>query len=609
MNALSLVGPWGCVFRWLMLSLLVGLPTIDSRAQTPLRLPFFDDFSTTASRPGIDRPSAARWQPGSGVYLNNTLAINQPSAGVASFDGLAANGRPYVLNNQLAQGYTDTLASLPIDLSGLALSDSIYLSFYWQSRGLGEAPDLGDSLTVQFLDRTGTWRSVWRVEGGAPSNNFTMAYVKVDQTAFLHAGFAFRFRSYGRLSGPFDTWSVDYVYLNKSRRNTDRFVRDVTMRQPLSSFFKRYTAMPLPQYLANPAGETADSVTSDINNLNNNFNFTTFGFRVRDEVSGRLLQNDPQTGAVLIPALSSQRKSARPLPVSSVGTSTSLSLRYTFDLLTTDDQNPSIPGVNLRQNDTLSGQATLADYYAYDDGTWEYAAQVGPRERWAVQFILNKADVVSGVRACIVPLRTNQAGQPFSIIIYANSNGRPGTALYQQTFSTRYPDTRNGFVDFTFSKGVAVTDTFYVGYQQISSADTTIFRLGFDKNSPFGRQLFYNGGATWERNLSSPALALSGAFLIRPVMGGQTDSKPTAAEPEQRQELDAYPNPTSGPIRWDNPRIRQIDVLTLSGQLRYRIEPARGQQSADLGDLPDGLYLLRLSDGQQTVTRKLIMQH
>ncbi len=600
------------VSNWLragLLILLVGLAASTGWAQTTLQLPFFEDFSTAAGYPGLDKPNESRWQSGSGVYINNTMAVNHPTVGVASFDGLNASGKPYVQNNQLAQGYTDTLASRPINLSGLAVSDSIYLSFYWQSRGLGEAPDPGDSLTVQFLNSSGTWQTVWRVEGGTPSNNFTQAFIPIRSLVYLHNAFAFRFRSYGRESGPFDTWNIDYIYLNKSRTVNDRFVRDVAVRQALTPFLRRYTAMPLSQYVVNPTGETADSVRTDINNLFNNFNFTTFRFTVRDEVSGRLLQDSPQNNSVLIPSLSSQNKAAKPLPVTSFGTSTSAVLRYTVNLLTTDDQNPSIPGVNLRQNDTLSARATLADYYAYDDGTWEYGAQVGPRERWAVRFVVNKADVLAGFRACIVPFRTNQTGQAFSMFVYSNANGRPGAAIYQQSFATQYPATRNGFVDFTFTKGVAVSDTFYLGYQQTTSSDTTIFRLGFDKNSPFGNQLFYNGGATWEQNLSSSALSLNGAFMIRPVMGGKVDTTPTAAEPEQIETLAVYPNPTTGQIRWDNPRINQIDVLSSSGRLVQRIEPGRGQQTADLSQLPDGLYVLRLMSPNQTATQKVLVQH
>ncbi|MBD2751528.1 T9SS type A sorting domain-containing protein [Spirosoma validum] len=604
--------------RFLVGFLLVWATLTSSVVSAQTTLPFFEDFSTASGRPGIDRPDANRWQSGSGVYINNTMAINQPTVNVASFDGLMANGRPYIQNSPLAQGYTDTLASLPINLNGLSVADSVYISFYWQAKGLGEAPDPGDSLsrqaadslTLQFLDRTGSWKTVWAIAGGIINNNFFQVFVPVRQAAYFHAGFAFRFRSFGRASGPFDTWNVDYIYMNRGRSVNDRFVKDVAMRQALSPLLKRYTAMPLTQYVVNPAAETADSVMTDSYNLFNNFNFTTFRFTVRDETSGRLVQDDPQTSSVLIPALSSQRKSAKPRPVTGFGSATRAMLRYKFDLLTTDDQNPSIPGVNLRRNDTISAVAALDNYYAYDDGTWEYAQQIRQREQIAVRFVLNKPDAMVGVKACIVPFTTNQTGQSFVINVYSNNGGRPGTIIYRQSFTTQYPTYRNGFVDFAFTKNVSVRDTFYVGYQQVSSSDTTYLRLGFDKNSPFGTQIFYNGGTNWEQNGSSSSLNVQGAFMLRPIMGGQPDTVVTATpDPEPLAALQVYPNPTAGLIRWDEQRLTKLDVISTGGQIIHTVEPVRGQQTLDLSYLPDGLYLIRLWADQRTNVQKIIIQH
>lgn len=587
-------------------------------AQTTLNLPFFEDFSTALGRPGLDQPDATRWQPGSGVYINNTMAINQPTVNVASFDGLMANGRPYVQNSPLAQGYTDTLASLPINLAGLSAADSVYISFYWQAKGLGEVPDPGDSisrqpadsLALQFLDRTGSWKTVWAVAGGIVNNNFFQAFIPVRSATYFHAGFAFRFRSFGKESGPFDTWHIDYIYLNRGRSVNDRFVKDVAMRQALSPFLRRYTAMPLAQYVVNPTAETAESDSTDINNLFNNFNFTTFRFTVRDEVTGRIVQEDPQTSSVLIPSLSSQRKLARLSPVTGFGSATKAVLRYKFDLLTTDDQNPSIPGINLRRNDTISAVAVLDNYYAYDDGTWEYAQQIRQREQIAVRFMLNKPDVVTGVKACIVPFTTNQTGQSFIINVYSNSAGKPGTIIHRQSFTTQYPTSRNGFVDFTFSKNISVKDTFYLGYQQVSGSDTTYLRLGFDKNSPFGNQIFYNAGTNWAQNLSSSSLNVQGAFLLRPMMGGKPDTVVTATtEPQPLAALQVYPNPTSGLIRWDEERLSRVEVMNNIGQILRTHEPVRGQQTLDLSYLSDGLYLIRLWADQRTAVQKIIIHH
>lgn len=640
------------VLTSLLLLLICLLSASTGVAQSSLSLPFFDDFSKTYGTNG-QQPNPALWQPGSGVYINNTMGINQPTVNVATFDGLRANGMPYVQNNQLAQGYTDTLASRPINLAGQTTASGVYLSFFYQIKGLGESPDAGsisvttsrsvvagdtitrfdtivtqpgDSLILQFLGSDNAWRKVWAAVGDTTNNNFVQVFVPVSNAVYFHSGFAFRFRSFGRASGPFDTWNLDYVYLNRGRSANDRFVKDAAMRQALGPFFKRYTAMPLSQYMVQPELETADSIKTDIRNLNNVFNSLKSNFIVRDEVSGRTVQVDTAraTNQFQIGGLELFPRAVRPQPVRSLTGATRAVLRYEYNVETTDDQNVTIPGGVLKQNDTISARAVLDNYYAYDDGSWEYGLQLGPRERVAVRFILNKPDTMAGIQACIVPFRTNQTGQPFVITVYGNATrntnggatGQPGVVLYQKAFTVQYPASRNEFVYFQFDRGIAVQDTFYIGYQQISTSDTTFLRLGFDKNSPFGAQIFYSGGTVWEQNrpqvsqTGGVGLNLSGAFMLRAVMGGKGNGLVTAInEPEPLAPLLAYPNPTNGLIRWENPRLTRVDVMSLTGQILRSVEPSRGQQTLDLSYLPDGLYLLRLLENERTAVQKLIIQH
>ena len=638
---------------------LCSLWTSVSIAQTSLQLPFFDDFATSAARAGSEHPDSTRWQPGSGVYINNTMGINQPTINIATFDGLQANGKPYVRNSPLEQDYTDTLASKPINLAGLSVGDNVYLSFYWQSKGLGELPDPGaiqilspdtiqiqpgtplgpgqtyypgdptrviyidtlivqkaDSLTLQFKDPNGVWKTVWAKPGGQADSTFNQAFVQVADPIYFYTGFAFRFRTFGKRSGPFDTWHIDYIYLNKGRSTNDKYIKDLAVRKALSPLLKRYTAMPLSQYKVKGAAEIADSVTTDINNLYTNFNLTHGSFKVYDQVSGTLFQNDSLFA--LVGALSSKRLSTKPASVVIANSATKALLSYEVDLQTSDNQNSIFQRdpLTLLRNDTISAVAALDNYYAYDDGAWEYAKQIRQQEQVAVRFALNKPDTIGSVRACIVPFTTDQTGQPFVITIYSNQNGKPSVALYQESFSMQYPATRNGFVDYKFTRTVIVKDTFYVGYQQITSSDTTFLRLGFDVNSPFGANIFYNGGANWEQNLqpSAPGKPLSslqvqGAFMLRPVMGAKNAIVTATTDPEPLAPLRTYPNPTNGLIRWDNPKLTRLEVIMITGQTVLSLEPSHGQQTLDLSYLPDGLYLIRLFADQRTVVQKLIIQH
>ena len=69
--------------------------------------------------------------------INNTLPINVPTIGVATFDGLDETGYPYDFTSETSYGPADTLTSCPINLDGLTAADSVKLVFSLSSRWNG----------------------------------------------------------------------------------------------------------------------------------------------------------------------------------------------------------------------------------------------------------------------------------------------------------------------------------------------------------------------------------------------------------------------------------------------------------------------------------------
>lgn len=590
---------------WAQLQLVpLEVETTDQRSEfaqsariQAIQLPFFDDFSTAPST----YPDTQLWQPGSGVYINNTLTTTQPSINIATFDGLDATGVPYNFRNEQAQGDSDTLVSQPIGLGGLKPADSLYVSYYWQAKGLGELPDRADTLRLEFLSNAGEWVAVWKQAGGEFDSLFRQTFIRIVDPTYLHDNFQFRFRSYGRLSGAFDTWHLDYIYLNKGRSLNDRFIKDIAVRRPLTPLLKRYTAMPFKHYFASPVAATADSVRTDIVNLFNNFNFTSYTFTIFDEVGKKEVQRYQQPVSSIIGAKQTQVKSVAIQPLTSPAQHTRMRLRYKFDLLTTDDQNPTIPTVNLRRNDTISAYTDLADYYAYDDGSAEFGVRMNQRlGRTAVRFVTNQPDTLGGVRLALVPFRKNISGQGFSIQVYSNRNGKPDQVLYQKSVAVKYGEKRNDFVEYEFDNGVAVVDTFYVGWLQISE---DALAVGFDRNSSLGTsQLVSNLSTEWTDNTE-----IKGSVMIRPFFGGKTSGLITGSEPVSALALWVFPNPTAGLIRWESESVRQIEVFSLQGIKVRTIFPAEGQREASLAELSEGLYVLRISDGPRAISQKILL--
>lgn len=111
------------------------LKNIQSRLKNShtISIPFWDDFSSV----GID---TSLWI-NEGVTHSFSIGNLPPSLGVAVFDGVAADGRPYE-NIPTAQGITDQLISKPIDLSQLsdAERETVYLSFFLAGRRKSRNP-------------------------------------------------------------------------------------------------------------------------------------------------------------------------------------------------------------------------------------------------------------------------------------------------------------------------------------------------------------------------------------------------------------------------------------------------------------------------------------
>jgi len=564
---------------------------------TVLQLPFFDDFSTTK---GFS-PDTARWLTGGGTFVNNTYSTSQPSVNMVVFDGLNSKGDPYSFENIQVASPTDTLTSRAIDLSRLSPADSLYLSFYVQPGGLVEMPDDTDTLLCQFLATDGRWRTIWKKYGSEPGTDFSQVLLGIKDKTYFHSGFQFRFVSYGRLTGPFDVWLLDYILLDKNRRWNDTFEKDATVTIPLTSYLKRYTSMPAKQYLANPTGEIAPSITAGIYNLHSVQNVLNYEFTTRNAGNGNLLFTSNGARAELIMSRERQFREIANKTVPLSGQS-GVRLKHHFKLITSDEQNPPIQGVDLRRNDTLSSYTDLTDYFAYDDGSAEYGVRMNRRlGRVAVRYVLNKPDTLAGVKICFVPFLNDINSQGFALHVYDNNQGLPGDLLYQQAGQVSFGDARDEFVYFPFNSGVAVSDTFFIGWMQTSEVALAV---GFDRNSLLGsNHVFSNISQDWYAETS-----LEGSLMIRPVTGGKPDDIITGNEPVNKDLFTVFPNPSEGTIYWKSDKIIQVEVLDITGRYLKRVNTENKIQHLTIDELQNGLYFVRVFDGQSYYTQKVLLR-
>ena len=79
-------------------------------------LPFFDDFASPTFSVEDGPAELVRWTDAS-ARRTATFALNAPTVGQATLDGLRADGFPYAFNEE-STGWADTLTSVAINLAG-----------------------------------------------------------------------------------------------------------------------------------------------------------------------------------------------------------------------------------------------------------------------------------------------------------------------------------------------------------------------------------------------------------------------------------------------------------------------------------------------------------
>ncbi|GAA4439027.1 hypothetical protein GCM10023188_34960 [Pontibacter saemangeumensis] len=566
------------------------------RNSVPLRmaavsLPFFDDFAAASVR-----PDEARWLADGGVYINNRYALAPVTINVASFDGLNGLGQPYSPGSASA-GASDTLTSQPIQLGSLTSQDSVYLSFYWQSGGLGDVPDLTGSnlryLQLEFKDKAGAWREVWRQPAVGAVTEFAQVYIGLKEAAYFHNDFQFRFQNVGLRNGLADVWNLDYIEFAKNRRKGQNTSRDIAISQGVSKLLQHYTAMPARQFRANPEGELAQEVRATLNNLG--------GLPGAISWRGYIQQVDEATentflrGQDLVPAAAWQYEIT--------GTPGLSSLRIPgeghFTLLHGIQLDTREPDPLQRANDSTERKTVFSDYYAYDDGTAEAGFSfVGTGNTQVAQrFSLNEPDQLSAFRVYFPRIGgRDMSGSPLSFRVWAGNDSVPGEVLHQQSFQIQYTDTLNEFYEVKLTKLVPVEGSFYIGWSQNGSS---FVNIGFDRNeNAQGRRFTYTPTEGW-----TPETTLEGAVMMRPVLVGEALG---IEEEALAAAMRVFPNPSGGEVFISEP-YEQLTVFDVTGKQVYAQTFAGPQQPIILRHLAPGLYTLRIQTRKAVVIKKLIL--
>lgn len=501
---------------------------LTSRTQNVNTLPFWDDFSI-----GID---TLKWIV-AGASYSETIGQNPPSLGAILFNGVDQNGRPYSLQIR-DQGESDLLTSKPFDLSQLTPTqkESLFLSFFWQAGGKAEAPDDSDQLTLQVLNPEGNWIPVWLKLGGSDLDrtSFTQEIIKI-RPEWQHDAFQFRFLSNGRQIGPFDSWLVDYVYMNFNRDESDLSYRDRALTQRNQITLGDYSAYPL-ELLQNEQSGLWSQVQNEFLNLEARFRAMEYSIQLEDGIGNQFLVINEDTPFNPVPNSLERRtflsREFDEIPVPSSETdlifSTSLTSGDGFLFEIHNGDTIRYSSVDYRLNDTVKTVFPLRDFFAYDNGSADYSAGINQRSgQLAVRFDAPESVYLKGISINFT--NAIQANQAVDIVVWDEIDKSP-ILVKESLIPAKIPG--QDFIYYPLDTNLRVTGPFHIGFTQFTN---DFIHVGLDKVNDHGDKIFYNVGNGWVQNEE-----VTGSLMIRPHVSIAPPFEESAI-PEASFRV--YPNP------------------------------------------------------------------
>ncbi len=571
---------------------------ISKKSLSIVNLPFFDDFSDYK---GYPNPNL--WQDND-AYINTTLPINPLNIGVATLDGLDSLGNPRNITNASSQGDADYLTSKIIDLSA---NTEVYMSFYYQSKGLGNMPDSEDFLSLEFYNNnTGFWDEVWFTISDAEITNFQRHDVLIDQAQYLNQNFKFRFHNLATLSGNFDHWHLDNILITNSLEesiNTD----DVAFVYETANVLNFYTSIPWPHFMSNGSSYIKSTMDSW---LRNNYSFDQgigYFYDVYDEDDnlifnypvGEVFRNDAVFPFVDYNFSYSEHSSpeiifsANAFPSNS---NSSASFTIVQNILN-DDADLFLT------NNTLNVTQEFANYYSLDDGTAEAAYGVNVAgAKVAIRFTIAKEDTLTAVQMHFEQNLEDASSSPFLITVWEDDNGNPGDIIYQDGVSfVEYTDEQNGFFEYELDESILVDGSIFIGWEQSYSQ---LLNIGLDKNIINNvNRMRYNTGSVWD---TSSCLECLGTWMIRPVFGSLNSTSNIITL--EASNLNLYPNPSSSLITIEYSDAFRFKVYNLSSVLIHEVKKKSNIQTFDCSILPKGIYIVEVISSSQILHQKIIVQ-
>lgn len=571
-----------------------------------LEIPFFEDFTST-----LMYPDSSRWQDNF-VFVNRDFGVNPPSYGVATFDFLDENGKPYSSIEKESVAPGDTLTSQFINLkdsSGNQYTpgDSFYLSFFYQARGRGDLITPDDSFKLQLRDADGNWNQVWGIRGRS-NYDFNQVLIPIKDAKYLHIGFQFRFINITHRWGNNNHWHLDYIYLNKNRNDSDVYYNDYAIQSKPTSLLKNFYSMPYDHFLADQS-EAADTFFFTVSNLNDKV-INAQVRHVESHMGNNLVSTSFADNAANVPSQGEALRRVKGYDFTGLnGYPIVIDRKYYVK------ESGVVNPVLFQVNDYIDVPHTFTRHYAYDDGTAESGFGFNDLKtdygQVVIEFDLKKDDTLRAVDI-LLTYNTQDVGRErfdFQIWRDIDFNGGTDDLIYERNFLVEdiYDAIDNrGFYTIGLDSPILLTaGKFYVGWRQEREYNLTV---GFDKNNGYlknanqtNTHIFFDIGDGWIQNSNKD---LVGAPMIRPIVGQEDPFIVGLEHTPKPAQFTLYPNPTDGVVYLPG-STQSYRVLDMGGRL-----VANGTYTGNalnLAEVKSGIYTVQIVTKQnERLNAKLI---
>lgn len=570
-------------------------PNLSPLRTTTLSLPFLDDFSGDGQFPDTlfwaIHPNDQR-RP----LISTQKGKRVPSKGLATFDGANMLGRFY--SEDLSAGMSDTLTSQPINLAGKTAADSIYLSFFVQRGGTGEAPEALDSLVVLF-DSTGDfeYKKVWALRGtGASDTSFQYFHIPVTNPVFFHANFRMKFVGYTSLNGELDQFHLDYVYLNSGRSISDSQLNDISPSRHTVSPFAPWTAVPKRQFVSGSYGGAFEVSLSNAGDPAGNAGTIN---SIDDPVGGNVLTGSTSnsSASVAIPSFFAAPTVGPAFANQGAAYSQYGALRLTSIRTGAGDSRAV--------NDTLRTIYRIDSVQALDDAVSDFGYGLTTPRAFCQKYEIDHPDTLVAIWIHFAPTiyynstsgqSNSLEGKGFRLVVWDSLSVDSSLVETSGGMNVSYGGSANEFVRYQLIREVGVPTTFYVGLRQV---DGWPIGVGFDKNSTEQRIYFENNLAEFQLSTNI------GALMIRPEF--RATPGPLAASEAQVLEAPNFqivPHPVRGNSiglrleEFESLNSLELELRDLSGRLIQKWELSQVERELNLELLQNpsaGMYLLQMN--------------